>query len=198
MQGIFARFVQLRSTTTLVRELTARAITTRKGSRFSKQGIQKLLTNRVYRGEITHKNECFAGQHEAIIDQALWDAVQAVFAEHKVVRRSATFAGANDEALLRGLIFLADGERLQPSFTTNRLGRRYRYYVSRASLRFGADANPLGMLPAEPIEKMVLAQVHEALGAPECVQAVWTAVQAADRQVSEPEVVLALRNLAGV
>ena len=138
VRGIFERFVALHSTTKLVRALTADGLTTRTGSRFSKQGLQKLLTNRIYRGEIVHKGAHFAEQHEAIIDEALWDAVQAVFAEHPVVRR-ATAAVTNDEALLRGLIFLADGDRLQSSFTTKSNGRRYCYYVCRSSLRFGIN-----------------------------------------------------------
>lgn len=197
VRGIFERFVALRSTTALVRELAADGMTTRTGTRFSKQGLHKLLTNRLYLGEIVHKGTSFPGQHEAIIDPAMWEAVQAVFAEHPAVRR-ATAVLPNDEALLRGLIFLADGERLQPSFTTKANGRRYRYYVSRRSQRFGADANPLAMLPAAPIEQMVLAQVHEALGAPKVVQAVCDAAREQGLPLSEPQMVLALRNLAAV
>ena len=60
------------------------------------------------------------------------------------------------------------------------------------------NGHPLGKLPADPIEKMVLAQVHDALGAPEVVQAVWDSARRADPGLTEPDVVLPLRNLAAV
>ena len=118
--------------------------------------------------------------------------MQAVFAEKLNVRRTETWARRVDEALLRGLLFTADGERLQPSFTTN--GRRYRYYVPRRTIRYGAGKHPIGMLPAAPIEEMVLAQVHAALMAPEVTQAVWDVVREWHPELSEPQVVLPLRS----
>jgi len=63
-------------------------------------------------------------------------------------------------------------ERLQLSSIKKPNGKRYRYYVLRRTLRFGAGASG-GTLPADPIEQMVLEQVHAALNAPEVVQSVW-------------------------
>ena len=40
-----------------------------------------MLQNRIYRGETTHKGKSYPGEHPAIIDQPLWDKVQAVLAE---------------------------------------------------------------------------------------------------------------------
>ncbi|NMG31840.1 recombinase family protein [Aromatoleum evansii] len=198
VRRIFERFVVCRSTTDLVRTLAAEKITSRRGTPFSKQGLHKILSNRLYLGEISHKGQTYPGQHTALIDEALWNTVQAIFAENLNVRRTDTWARRVDEALLRGLLFTADGERLQPSFTTKASGRRYRYYVPRRTLRYGAGKHPIGMLPAESIEQMVLAQVHEALAAPEVVQAVCNAAREQGLPLGEPEVVLALRNLASV
>ncbi|MDT3669638.1 MAG: recombinase family protein [Aromatoleum sp.] len=198
VRRIFERFVALRSTTDLVRALAAEKITSRRGTPFSKQGVHKILSNRLYLGEISHKGESYPGQHAAIIDEALWNSVQAIFAENLNVRRTDTWARRVDEALLRGLLFTADGERLQPSFTTKANGRRYRYYVPRRTLRYGAGKHPIGMLPAAPIEDMVLAQVQAALLAPEVTQAVCDAARRADPQLTEPDIVLPLRNLADV
>ena len=36
-----------------------------------------MLRNRTYRGEIVHKRQSHPGEHTPIIDQPLWDAVQA-------------------------------------------------------------------------------------------------------------------------
>jgi hypothetical protein len=74
----------------------------------------------------------------------------------------------------------------------------YRYYVPIRKVRFGAKATGAGRLPAEAIERLVLAQVHAALQTPEVVQAVCDRVAAAKPKVTEPEVVLALRQLGNV
>ena len=65
-------------------------------------------------------------------------------------------------------------------------------------VRFGADATTAERLPAEPIERLVLAQVHAALKAPEVVQSVWDLVAERCPEMSEPEVVLPLRQLGQV
>jgi site-specific DNA recombinase len=99
------------------------------------------------------------------------------------------------EALLLGLFYTQDGERFQPAFTRKANGKMYRYYVPIRKVRFGAKATGAGRLPAEPIEQLVLAQVHAALKAPEVVQSVCDTVAATTPEVTEPEVVLALRHL---
>ena len=49
-----------------------------------------LLQNRLYRGEVTHKDQIYPGQHEAIIDPELWQIVQDRLAANRQAR---TFAG---------------------------------------------------------------------------------------------------------
>jgi hypothetical protein len=46
------------------------------GNAFSRGALYTMLQNRVYLGEITHKETPYPGQHPAIIDRALWDRVQ--------------------------------------------------------------------------------------------------------------------------
>jgi site-specific DNA recombinase len=198
VRRIFEQFVACRSTTDVVRWLAAEGITSRRGTPFTKQALWKQLNNRLYLGEISHKGKPYPGQHAAIIDAQLWDAVQAVFADNLNARRTDTWARRVDDALLRGLLYTADGERLQPSFTTKANGKRYRYYVPRRTLRYGADRHPIGMLPADPIEEMVLAQVHAALKAPEVVQSVWNLMREQHPELSEPQVVLPLCQLGKV
>jgi site-specific DNA recombinase len=198
VRHIFEEFVACRSTTELVRHLKQADIASRKGTAITKQALWKLLNNRFYLGEISHKGKTYPGQHEAIIGQDLWDQVQVVFADNLNVRRSDTWVRRVDDALLRGLLYTADGERLQPSFTTKANGKRYRYYVPRRTIRYGADRHPIGMLPAAPIEAMVLAQVHSILKSPEVVQTVWNQMRAEHPELTEPEVVLPLCQLGQV
>ena len=102
------------------------------------------------------------------------------------------------DALLLGLFFTEDGERYQPAHTRKANGKAYRYYVPIRKVRYGADASEAGRVPAEPIEQLVLAQVYAVLKAPEAVQAVWDAVRAEYPEISEPEVVLQLREIGAV
>ncbi|MGB8813156.1 MAG: recombinase family protein, partial [Paracoccaceae bacterium] len=57
--------------------------------------------NRVYRGLAVHKAEAFPGEHEAIIDEALWAQVHDMLANNRVARIAVARAPA--PALLRGL-----------------------------------------------------------------------------------------------
>jgi hypothetical protein len=57
---------------------------------------------------------------------------------------------------------------------------------------------PAGRVPAEPIEQMVLAQVHAALLSPEMVQSVWNVAREKYPALTEPEVVLPLRQMGQV
>src|SRR5579859_6253758 len=47
------------------------------GAVFSRGALYQMLQNRIYLGEITHKDKSFAGQQPAILEQELWDRVQA-------------------------------------------------------------------------------------------------------------------------
>jgi hypothetical protein len=98
-------------------------------------------------------------------------------------------------ALLRGLLFTPDGERLAPSYTVSK-GKTYRYYPPVKHRRFGAWASLHGPLPAAPIEELVVQQIVAALSAPHVVQSVWERVQQVRPEMSEPEVVLPMRRLA--
>ncbi len=198
VRRIFADFVRCRSTTDMVRELNADGRTTKSGRPLTKQTLYKMMHNRIYPGEILHKGKHYPGQHQALIDQALWDAVHAILAGNNRQCASETMQRRQPEALLLGLFHAQDGERFQPAFTRKANGKMYRYYVPIRKLRFGAKATGADRLPAEPIERRRLAQVHAAQKKPDVVQSVCDAVAATTPAVTEPEVVLALRQLSNV
>ena len=61
-----------------------------------------------------------------------------------------------------------------------------------------AGASSHGPLPAVPIEEFVTQQIVAALSAPHIVQSVWDRIRTTRPDLSEPEVVLPMRNLAGM
>ena len=68
--------------------------------------LYKLMHNRIYLGEILPKGKYYAGQHPALIDQDLGDAVHAILAENNRQRASETLHRRQPEAMMRGLGFL--------------------------------------------------------------------------------------------
>jgi len=76
------------------------------GHKLSRGALYLMLQNRIYRGEITHKGSAYPGEHKAIVDQALWDKVQAVLVENRVNRNTAqtmnAWSGAPSNAMTAG------------------------------------------------------------------------------------------------
>jgi|GEM_PF-2075927 len=60
----------------IVKEMAARGIQGKQG-RMNYTSIRSILSNATYAGKRTHKGQVYEGLHEAIIDQDLWDRVQA-------------------------------------------------------------------------------------------------------------------------
>ena len=81
-----------------------------------------MLQNRIYRGEIVHKEQSYPGEHPAIVDQELRQAVQEILADNRVERE--TGATTAEPSLLAGLLFDEAGERLTPTHA-NKKGRQY-------------------------------------------------------------------------
>ncbi|MBK7234772.1 MAG: recombinase family protein [Sterolibacteriaceae bacterium] len=197
VRRIFDDFVTMRSATLMVKAYSAQGVVTKGGKAFTKQTIYKMLHNRMYLGEIVHKGQSFPGKHQAIVTQAQWDAVHALIATDGIERRRDTNDRQREPVLLRGLLFTPDGERLVPSYTVKK-GKTYRYYTPIKHRRFGAWASQHGPLPAAPIEELVTQQIVAALSAPHIVQSVWDRMQTIRPNLTEPQVVLPMRNLASL
>jgi DNA invertase Pin-like site-specific DNA recombinase len=139
---------------------------------FSNGQLHYLLTNPVYRGLIRHRVLVHPGQHAAIIDEAVWDQVQARLMATAARKRTGSSTSRdvghgteNQEPIapLIGRVFDETGDRLTPSHT-NRHNRRFRYYVSRRLMLGKSD--PTGWrLPAEAFEQTVLDALRQHLRA---------------------------------
>jgi hypothetical protein len=118
-----------------------------------------MLQNRIYRGEIVHKERSYPGEHMPIIDQQLWDAVQARLAGNAAQRK--TGGRAAQPSLLAGMLFDGDGNRMTPSHAVKK-GTRYRYYVSRLLIiKDQADRSAGLRIPAGEIEQLVASRVRQ-------------------------------------
>src|SRR5262249_1513086 len=100
VRTIFRRYAELGSVRSLKEGLEARAMKSKSwtsaagrligGKPFSRGALYLILQNRLYRGEIVHNGQSHPGEHKSIIDQPLWDAVQARLAGNTAERNSGT------------------------------------------------------------------------------------------------------------
>lgn len=189
---IFKRFVEIGSGTTLLRELTQRGITTRQGKPITKGFLYRMLNNRAYLGEAVHKGTSYPGEHDAIIDRELWDAVRTILKESPRVR--ANRSRANTPALLKGLLWGSNGAAFSPSHTRKN-GKLYRYYVSQTLLRQGAGACTMGRISAAEVEGTVVEQLRSVFRQPEAIVGAWKSAVKNCPTVPEEEAREALTSL---
>ena len=162
---IFERFVAIGSATVLAKTLAAENVRTRRGKPIDKGFLYKLINNRVYIGEAVHKGTSYPGEHEAIIDRALWDKVHAILQESPRLRASNT--RAQTPALLKGLIFTDTGTAMTPT-ATKKGSKLYRYYTSMDLIRSRMiDAAGPQRLPAGMVEDAVVGEIRRMIATPE-------------------------------
>jgi hypothetical protein len=189
---MFERFVAIGSATVLARTLAAEGIRTRRGRLVDKGYLYKLLNNRVYIGEAVHKGVAHPGEHEPIISMALWDKVHATLQTSPRLRAARTRAAT--PALLKGLLFSAEGTAMTPTHT--RKGNKlYRYYVSQTVIKRGANGSAVSRVPAAEIEHAVVDQLRAMLRTPEVIVATWKAARAEIDGLREHDVRAALQDI---
>ena len=133
----------------------------RGGKPLARGALYLMLQNHLYRGEISHKGAVYPGEHPAIIDEALWDAVQKQLKEHRA--NSADRPKGTMRSLLAGLLYDETGNRLVPSHAV-KSGKRYRYYVSARLITRSRSEAPDGMrYPAAEVESGVIERIRQFL-----------------------------------
>jgi hypothetical protein len=120
VRHIFRRYLALRSVRLLAEELAHDGIVSKRwvstteqthgGQPLARGALYPMLQNRIYRGEITHKERHYPGQHAAMVDLALWDHARALLAANAGDRRAGR--PAKQPSLLAGLIFDGVGNRM--------------------------------------------------------------------------------------
>ncbi len=170
---LFERYLELGSVKQLSEEAIASGLVgrtynqkngeIRKTTPFGRGNLYHLLSNPVYIGKVRHQDNVYDGQHEAIIDQELWDAVQARIATNTNERFSKT--NIKSASILTGLIFDESGDRLSPVHAMKN-GVRYRYYISNRLSNRGSAKTDGWRLPAKELEQPVLSILNEHLTNP--------------------------------
>jgi site-specific DNA recombinase len=167
VRHIFRRYLDLGSVHRLAHELEAEGIRSKQwasidgksrgGSVMGRGPLFHMLRNRVYIGEIVHGKHSWPGLHDGIVDQDLFDAVQARLDSNAVTRR----VQVRGHSPLTGLLFDAEGNRMSPVASSNGRGRKYSYYVS-SSLQKGKSVGPevIGRVPSTMIDDIIIARLR--------------------------------------
>jgi Recombinase len=97
VRSIFVRYLELSSVRALTEDLDCREVRSKLrrlsdgrtigGARFGVAALAHLLKNRFYIGEVVYHGDVYRGEHEAILERALFEAVQGKLAAQAVARR---------------------------------------------------------------------------------------------------------------
>jgi len=165
VRNLYRRYLEVGNVTALKAELDQNGIRTRVrtsqsgrmtgGVSFSRGNLYHILKNRTYLGEALHKGKSYPGEHQAIVDTAIFDQVQERIALNR--HDSILKTRSRERSLLTGLIYDQYGRRLSPRHT-QKSGPRYRYYVSGAAYPTSIDGRaPLPIrVAAGIIEQLIL------------------------------------------
>jgi site-specific DNA recombinase len=177
---IFRRYLALGAVSALKAELDAAGLRSpirlhrnggrRGGAAFSRGQLYCLLANPLFVGRIRHRDQVHPGRHAAIVDAALWQAVQDRLRANR--QRQARRRGARTPSPLAGLLVDPDGRKMRPSHAS-RNGRRHRYYISAGLVEGSVAAGAHGWrIPAGEIETALARALAARLRQPDLLSAV--------------------------
>ncbi|MXO69439.1 recombinase family protein [Altererythrobacter marinus] len=163
VRHLMRRYLALGSVPALAEELNREGYRTkvqrrtsgphRGGCIFRRGTLYHLLSNRIYRGFIVHKDRAYPGEHQPIVDAELWDAVQKLLADN--ASGSSRRLKHQHPSLLIGKLVDGEGRQMGPSHATKNR-KRYRYYVTRLDELGGTRA---WRVSAHDLEQMVCAAI---------------------------------------
>jgi hypothetical protein len=167
---IFRRFLEIGSVSNLADDLSERGIkskrytsrkgNTRGGATIYPGALAQILDNPIYCGIIRHKGVQHPGQHERIIDQELWDAVQDLRNKTRGKGRGPMLRSG---ARLIGKVFDSVGNPMSPT-SSKKSSVRYRYYKTRERALEGPKG-AINRVPMTALEEAVIGEVTPHLAA---------------------------------
>lgn len=171
VRQIYQRYLELGSVVELADDLNAKGYKTkvqerasgphRGGCAFRRGTLYHLLSNPIYRGKIIHKGEVYPGEHEAVVPEDLFEAVQAKL-KANASGTSRRLRG-QQPSLLTGILQDSNGRAMTPSHASKGKAQRYRYYVTRPDQ---TTNQPAYRVSAHDLEQIVTAKLAAYFAAP--------------------------------
>ncbi|MBX3738890.1 MAG: recombinase family protein [Candidatus Didemnitutus sp.] len=190
VRRIFQEMAKLRPPTQIANELNAEGVRTRVRMFRRRDGtlervgekefrcdvIQRIVQRVVYAGKVASGGVEYAGQHEAIVDEELWERANAALGMKPIMRRPRRRNAPRREKhfhLLKGLLVCgACGHAMTPapSGKLDKTGKPYRFYVcGKARREWGGGGCPVRTVSAETLEQAVIGFIGECSQRPDVV-----------------------------
>jgi len=193
VRAAFAIYIERRSYLDTATELNRRGYRTKcyeartgrrhGGRQWDKGSVAKLLSNALYVGRVCYEGVEYPGEHEQIVDEATWNAVQAIRRANG--RTDGVSPGRNRHGfLLKGLVHCKPCDAAMTSMFATKRGRRYSYYLCTRAAKEGWALCPSKSVPLAALEQFVVSKIA-AIGRDPKLQA---EVAAQARRLLEAEV----------
>ena len=142
-----------------MKEWTTRKGTGAGGHALSKNRLYNLLTNMVYIGKVAYAGQVYEGEHDAIVDPAIWQRVQ------DRLRRNGKTGGRQVRnkygAVLKGILRCGSCDAgMVHTYTQKTPQKLYRYYVCVNAHQNGWNQCPTRSVSAPAIEQAVVDQIR--------------------------------------
>lgn len=190
---IFKKFIKLRSTLLVAKELNQKGYKTKQwvtkrgvvygGNKWNKAHVYRLITNHLYIGEVIHKGQYYPGEQAPIISRNIWDETQKIFKEGNKTRGAKT--KSTTPALLKDIIKCGHCACSMGMYYTKRRGKSYRYYLCNHASKNGYDTCTVKTVPAGMIEEIVVNQLKRIFQSPELIASTFRSVKQKTAEESE-------------
>ena len=164
VRQIFQKYSEIQNMQAVAERLNGQGLQTKRwiakhskrehgGEPFQKSGIQRILTNPVYIGKITHyaQNKIYNGVHKAIISQELWEQVQEIV--RRRIKDPQAFSHYRlHKTFLAGKLFDDKGKSFRMT-SSKKQGRKFLYYYNGVGGHY---------LPAEQLDSFVIQMLKNA------------------------------------
>lgn len=193
VEHIFKRYVELKSTKKIAQELHEQGYRTKiwktqkgkihGGEVWNTGQIYRLLNNRTYIGKVYHKGNDYEGEHDAIIDQGLWDKAHAILMHNHANPGDAKRIKMS--SALRGVIRCGHcNSAMATSFSNKTKNKRYVYYICTKDAKRAISTCPIQRIPANDIEQAVITQLSEVFKKPGIISGIFQEMKAmAEREI---------------
>ncbi len=190
VRKIFDTYIEKRSLTSATMIINDLGLTTKQhtsetgkkfgGILFRSNGIQQTLRNPLYIGKVLYQGELYAGEHEAIISERIFQKAQSILAENRPewsMKRKTKHIG-----LLTGLLRCkACNCAMYFSYNIKASKYRYHYYLCMNASKRGYKICPTRLLSAQKIEQKIVELLREIAPTPKLDEKVWDTFSLEDK-----------------
>jgi hypothetical protein len=176
VQLMFQRFIETRSVATVSNELNKKVALecspedAKRAKIFCKSRLYRLLKCPLYKGYMHCEGELYKGNHQAIIDEAIWDKVQELLALKPI---KAAPQRLPFDCAFKSKIRCKECDRAMIVTLGSKKNRKYPYYTC---LRKTKGIHCIGMnqnIDAELVQRVVVSELRKVLKEPEMLGALW-------------------------